>query len=157
MAGSSALGYHDADYASQGRPQARDPAAAVDYYPRRRDDVILRHVDVWSRAAMDLDYLGRAAPGRQSDHNPILMLLLLGSMMLLPCASMVQPLPAGSAAILEQIHAIITLAVIDVSWIPWAVLESYGRARSFFDGTRVGSSSPLVTEISGTSSQDSLL
>ena len=153
MAGSSALGYHDADYASQGRPQARDPAAAVDYYPRRRDDVILRHVDVWSRAAMDLDYLGRAAPGRQSDHNPILMLLLLGSMMLLPYASMVQPLPAGSAAI----HARITLAVIDVSWIPWAVLESYGRARSFFDGTRVGSSSPLVTEISGTSSQDSLL
>ena len=106
---------------------------------------------------MDLDYLGRAAPGRQSDHNPILMLLLLGSMMLLPCASMVQPLPAGSAAILEQIHARITLAVIDVSWIPWAVLESYGRARSFLDGTRVGSTSPLVTEISGTSSQDSLL
>ena len=106
---------------------------------------------------MDLDYLGRAAPGRQSDHNPILMLLLLGSMMLLPCASMVQPLPAGSAAILEQIHARITLAVIDVSWIPWAVLESYGRARSFLDGTRVGPTSPLVTEISGTSSQDSLL
>ena len=102
---------------------------------------------------MDLDYLGRAAPGRQSDHNPILMLLLLGSMMLLPYASMVQPLPAGSASI----HASIRLAIIDVSWIPWAVLESYGRARSFFDGTRVGSSSPLVTEISGTSSQDSLL
>lgn len=73
-------------------PQARAPAVAVDYNPRRLDDVVLRQGYGSSPDAMDFDTAGPAAARRQPDAAAVdvwsraAMDLDLGPMMLLPCA-----------------------------------------------------------------------